>query len=64
VPDDVLLDVKEPSRVARLETGGPPGDPAFPLAETSDCFWAKEAIHIRKLSGANYCYDEKSRLNR
>jgi len=29
--DDVLLNVKEPNRDARLETGDPPGDPAFPF---------------------------------
>jgi hypothetical protein len=52
LPDDVLLNVKEPSCAASLATGDPTGDPSFPLAATSDCRWAKEAIHIRKVSGA------------
>jgi hypothetical protein len=48
LPDDVLLNVKEPSCAARLTTGDPTGDPSFPFAATSDCHWAKEANSYQK----------------
>jgi hypothetical protein len=50
LPDDVLLNVKEPSLETRLETGDPIPDPAVPLAAASDCCQAEKTIHFRKLS--------------
>lgn len=36
LPDDVLLNVKEPSLDTRLATGDPTAEPAVPLAAASD----------------------------
>lgn len=50
LPDDVLLNVKEPSLETILETGDPILEPAVPLAAASDCCQAEETIHFRKMS--------------
>lgn len=50
LPEDVLLNVKEPSLETRLETGDPTPEPAVPLAAASDCCQAEETIHFRKMS--------------
>ena len=49
LPDDVLLNVKEPYLETRLATGDPIPEPAIPLAAASDCCQA-EKDHFRKMS--------------
>jgi hypothetical protein len=52
LPDDVLLNVKEPSLETRLETGDPVPfpEPVVPLTAASDCCQAEKTTHFRKMS--------------
>jgi hypothetical protein len=48
LPDDVLLNVKEPNLAARLATGDPTAEPAAPFGEASVCHRAEQAIYREK----------------